>query len=353
MKTRWLLIISGCTILLGGFYISPIRVSRSVTVPGKILCAREWLVRWDANGAIVTTLVDRAGGSVRNTTITEFSRGDFVQMEMNPRTVSGCAVACGDTVVRIHSNEIERQIATLRGDLANAEASLVAISTGEKEPVVQGARQQLEQARREEESLKAILARQKLLFERGLIAQQEYELAERRAAVSGIGVSIASEHLRAVSTGAKREEGELIRARIRALRDELDVLERRRRECALSAPLPGIVMCAGFKDTLLLIADTSEYVVLMPVPLREQQNISPHQRVSLTGRDAGNLPPAIVTNVISPVQILGGQEVFIVTGQCERTGRALVHGTLAQCAIEGAECSLLDYTKGLLSRAVR
>jgi hypothetical protein len=353
MKTRWFLIISGCAVLLGVFSLSPIRVSRSITVPGKILCAREWLIRWDANGAIVTTLVDRAVGSVRNTTITEFSRGDFVQMEMDRRIVSGTAVGCGDTIVRIHSNEIDRQVATLRGEVANAEASLVAISTGEKEPVVQGARQQLEQAKREVESLKAILARQKLLFERGLIAQQEYEIAERRAAVSDIGVSIATEHLRAVSTGAKREQGELILARIRTFRDELDVLERRRRECALSAPLSGIVMCAGFKDTLLLVADTSEYVVLMPVPLREQLNISPHQRISLRGREAGDLPSAIVTNVVSPVQIFGGQEVFIVTGQCEKSGRALVHGTLALCAIESANCSLLDYAKALVSRSIR
>jgi hypothetical protein len=339
--------------LLAGLLLVPIRVPRTIEVPGKVLCAREWIVRMDAEGTLVSSLVDRVTGAVLRTTTQQYTRGDVVRCELSRKVTPGGLILQGDTVAFVRSNEIDRTLAELKGEVASAEALLASATSGQKEAVVQEAQQQLEQARRNEEALRVILARQKLLFEKGLISEQEYQVTERQATVSGIGVSIAEAHLRAVSTGDKREEQELMRTNIRRFRGQLDVLRERRAQGSLCAPIRGVVLCAGVNDTLVMVADTSAYVVLMPVPMRDAGYVTCQQRISLSGNEIGDLPSAVVGGTTSPVQNLGCQQVYMVTGICDRAGAAVLHGLLVRCAIHCPPCSLQDYLVALFSRTIR
>jgi hypothetical protein len=350
-KRDWFILIGTC-VLLGGFLAAPIRLPHTVEVPGRILCAREWIVRMETGGVIVAMLVDRKAGTVSNSTVHEYSRGDVVQLEFSPEARSGATVCRGDTLVQIHSNEIARALAELEGQVASAEASLVTSSTGQKAAIVEGAREQLEQARRNNEALDVILARQKLLYEKGMVSEQEYELAQRQAAVASIGVSIAGANLHAVSTGEKQEQRDLMRANILRLSGELEVVRKRQAECALRAPFKGVVLCSGVSDTLLMVADTTEYVVLMPVPLKEYGCIAAQQRVCLSGQEPVGIVPGIITGVVSPVEVYGGQQVVMITGQCIGRWGTVMHGSVARCVIECAPWSPIAYVQSLVTRSL-
>lgn len=353
MKIRPWFILVGVGVLLVGTLTAPIRLPHTVEVPGRILCAREWVVKMDASGVILTTLVDRKAGAISNSTVHEYSKGDVVRLEFSPIVRPGVHVAQGDTLARVTSNEILRSVAELEGQVASAEASLLTSSTGQKDAVVEGARQQLEQARRNDDALQMVLARQKLLFEKGMVAEQEFELAQRQAAIASIGVTIADANLRSVSTGEKREQQELMHANIRKLTGELDVVRKRQAECALRAPFQGVVLCCGVSDTLLMVADTTEYVVLMPVPMKEHGSVAAQQRVILSGQEPFGQIPAVVTSVVSPVEVFGGQQVFVVTGQCANPCNTIMHGMIARCAIECPPWSPAAYVRNLLTRSIR
>jgi hypothetical protein len=353
VTARSLLVIAGVFGLGAGLCALPIRLTHSIEVPGRIMAAREWMVKTESGGGIVTMYVDRIAGVVSRTTVQGFSRGDAAQLVFTPGVRAGASLSDGDTVAVIHSDELERELARLRGEEATALASLASTLSGQKESVIRGSQQELEHARREEDDLEAILVRQRLLFEKGLIAQQELETAERRTALAKISVSIAVAHLQSVSTGAKREETELMRARLREIGSEIAGAEQRLHSCIVRTPCPGVALSAGVNDTLLLVADTSAYVVLMPVPFHLQRWIGLRQHIVLTGRESGDLPSAVVTTIVSPVQMIGGGEVFLVTGQCERSARSLLHGALARCNIQCAPCTPFEYLTLILTRSIR
>ena len=204
MSSKHFLSFGALAVILVGILFAPIRLPQTVDVPGRILSAREWVVRMDDGGVVVTTLTDRIAGAVSSASVLETTRGDAVRLELSRLVRPGERIHAGDTLAKIRSNELERLIAELEGGARSAEASLLSTTTGQKEAVVHGASQQLERARRNEDALRAVLARQKLLFEKGLIAEQEYELAEKQATLATMDVSIAGANLRALSTGDKR-----------------------------------------------------------------------------------------------------------------------------------------------------
>lgn len=324
-------------------FLLPIKVPYAVTVPGKILCTQEWIVTLNADGGIVAFVVDRASGVTKHYSLAQFERGDAVQFTLDPHVVGGITVAQGDTIGVVQSSEIERELQRLRGELRNVTASLAVSVTGEKQSIVEEAKQSVEYAKRQAEDLKAVLARQKLLYEKGLVAQQEYDLAERRASTSVIEVSIAEAKLRSATTGAKKEETEFVRAQIRSLQNEIDVVEKQEQAYRLISPLSGVVTQVAASDTLLIVSDTTEYVVIMPVPLRERSHVLPRQNVKLYASEVERIPSAVMMTVDNTIQSLNGQQVILATAQLNHATGELLNGLLARCSIECASLSPFDY----------
>ncbi len=353
MNKRWWLLGGVCVLALSIIATLPIQIPYAVTVPGKILCTNEWIVAFHRDGGIVTYVADRASGATKRYSLAQFNRGDAIAFSLSPHLSSGVGVAMGDTVGVVRSTEIERELQLLKGDLQRAEASLAATLAGEKQPIVEGARQEVERAKRQASELNAVLARQKLLLERGLVAQQEYDLAERRASTASIEVSIAEARLGAVASGAKREQADVVRSQIRSLRNQIDVLERQEESQRFVSPLSGVVSQFGTSDTLLVVSDTSAYVVVMPVPLHERSRLAQHQSVKIYASDVPNIPPAEIIAVDKTIHQLNGQQVVLATAQMSGVPAELLNGLLARCSIQCIARSPFDYAKRKLQVMLR
>jgi hypothetical protein len=343
MKSKRPLIIGTSVLVIGLVFALPVTVPYSITAPGRILGKRQWTVAVSANGGIVTSLVEHALGVTRQYAVTQFDRGDAVELWLDPRIVAGGIVTAGDTVGTVRSVETDREFVRLQGELTSTVATLMMTVTGEKQSVVEETKQQLALAKRQLETQNAIFERQKLLYERGLIAQQEYEIAERRVSISAIDVSIAQARLQSVSTGAKKEQADYVRARISSLQHEIEVLEHQRRGYKLVAPLAGVVTLYAASDTLLVVTDTTEYVVMMAVPLRERLALAPQQRVKLVTNEVDYIPGAVVLAVDNTIHWLNGGQVVFATAVLDRRTDDPLHGLAARCSIECASVSLLTY----------
>lgn len=312
----------------------PVSVPYTISVPGKILTAREWIVSQGADGRVVTRLLDRAKGVTNDYTVSQFERGDAFEFHLRPNVAAGSLVRAGDTIGVIRSAAVEQELARLKGELAANAALLALNSTGDKQSVVEEAKQQLAHAERQAEVRQSILERQKSLFERNMISQQEYEIASREAALSAIEIQIANARLLSVSTGAKREQVEYDRTRMLALQREIAALERRRSLGTLVAPLTGIAMNVASNDTLLIVSDTSAYVVMMPVGVRERAFLSLEQAVVVTTQEMGRVPNGTITTIDNSVYTLNAGQVVFVTATLDHDSPMLLHGLAAQCKIE-------------------
>lgn len=341
-RRGWL--IGGAIAVAGALLLLlPVSVPYTITAPGKILCANEWVVALNRDGGIAAFVADRVSGVTRQYSLAQFNRGDAVSFSIDPRITTGVSVHAGDTVGVARSSEVERELERLRGELRNAIASLAVTVTGEKQAIVEEAAQTVEHAKRQAEDLDAVYARQKMLFEKGLVSEQEFDLAQRRAATAQIEVSIAEARLRSVTTGAKKEQTEFVRSQILSLQNEIRALERHEQGFRLISPVSGIVTQMGGSDTLLVVSDTTSYVVVMPVPVHERTSVLPEQQVRISATEVAGIPGASVLKVDRAIQSLNGQQVVFATAQMHQAPAEVLNGLLARCTIDCASLTPWEY----------
>lgn len=66
--------------------------------------------------------------------VTLFDRGDAMKFSFSDKLHSGYGIKTDDTIAVVYSNEIERQIESIRGQILSAKASLSMNLTGENHP---------------------------------------------------------------------------------------------------------------------------------------------------------------------------------------------------------------------------
>ncbi len=317
-----------------GLLLLPIDLPYSVDVPGKVIASREWVVSKGTDGRLIAVLVDHKRGVRQAYSVTQFERGDAVAFNLRPHIVAGAAIAAMDTIGAIHSNETERRIAELRGDLATAEASLQLYLTGEKASVVREAQQQLASSKKQVEERQRILARLRSLYDRGLISEEQYEIELGKSVLDDIDVTIAEARLQSVESGAKKEQIEFIRSRIRATRDEIEVLERRLADFTLISPISGTAYHVFSGDTLLVVGDMTEYVIVMPVKWRQRRYVLPKQTVEVKASDIASVPDATLLRLENRARPLNGEQVLMATAVTNGETSELVPGLMIRCSIQ-------------------
>jgi hypothetical protein len=329
----------------GGLWLAPIEVPSSISADGKILPAREWTLVRDGDGSIGSLLHDHLRGRLESYSVSRFERGDAVRMRLKPGIEPRAHVTAGDTIAFISSNETERQLARLSGDLAATLASLDLVRSGEKAPVVGEAEMYLQRARERVRYQESELERLKPLHQRRLISAQDLEAAESQYRILEAEVAVAAARLVAVSTGAKPEQIELARRRTEALQREIETVQDRLEQFTVTAPLSGVVTRSFGADTLLSVRDTSAFLVIMPIRVSDHDRLAPGQPVTVRVPQMAAAVPARVYQLGDTVHLLGGEQVVLVTAVIERPPAGMMPGAFARCSIEQGRLPLRTYVK--------
>ena len=204
----------------------PVELTDDISVPGRVFPAQEWVVVRDASGAVSATLRDYGSGAVEATYAAEPARGDAVRFRLAP-TVGTGSVEAGDTVGVFVSGEAALRLAALEGQVASAQAEIRLSRAGEKDPLVEAARQEVLRAREALEQARRVGARRCDLAERGVIAVDACEAATSARHLAEAEAAAAAARLEAVQTGARDEEVALAQTRLVALEPSSWSLTRR------------------------------------------------------------------------------------------------------------------------------
>lgn len=313
---------------------APIDLPYSVKATGKILPRKNWILTRTQDGCIMSTLFDNSLGSTTNYAVTDVERGDYVSLELLPTITLGASIAAGETIGFIYSNELERQLAQLKGELAAEMASLTINRTGEKEPLIKEAQLRIDHAKSQAEQQRKEVDRLQALASMKMIPGADLENAEIMLRRYEIEVEIAEAELHNVRTGAKPQQVDWVYSRISALKKEIEILKKRLDVSKLISPITGHVSHFFSGETLVEISSTTNYVVLLLVKWKDRQLISPKQRIKLSLEGSRNSPIGRIEHVGQNVNIVGGKQFIQVTAIVEEEDKNLVPGLIARCSIE-------------------
>ncbi|NWF90704.1 MAG: hypothetical protein HXY50_14745 [Ignavibacteriaceae bacterium] len=322
---------------------APLKFEYKLKVQGKLLPQKEWIISKGADGRLITHLTNYKTGLSQSYDVMLFDRGDAMKFEFNPKIYSGSVVKKDDSIAFVYSNEIERQIENLKGQLITAKASLYLNQTGEKDAVISEAQNSLSYAIKQAEEQKKIVNRLKALYDRGLTSQEEYEIASGTQALYEINIQIAKARLQSVETGTKPEQIEFLQSQIISLEKELSVLKKRFDNFIILSPIDGIINRITNSDTLLSVSDTSEFVFVSPIRINDHKFISKHQKIDIyiDGKKQNLNAEIIELNYQS--QIVQGIQIITATSFIKGKTELMIPGMLAEAQIYTGDLSPLNF----------
>lgn len=147
----------------------------------------------------------------------------------------------GEVLARLEARDFENRLAEARSNLASAEAELAGLRAGSRQEDIALLEAQLASAVARSDQATSEFNRQRQMFERGLIAESEFERATTARVVAARGVDSAREELAKAKNGARPEDVQAAEARVEALRVRVRDAEAALEDTLLRAPFAGEV----------------------------------------------------------------------------------------------------------------
>jgi multidrug efflux pump subunit AcrA (membrane-fusion protein) len=332
-------------LLVASFYIEvPYTIrSRALFMP-----ASEYNLVRTADGNLISSFKDNIKGVVKSYGVTEFQRGDVVQFLLNPKMSNQKYVQAGDTIGWIVSNEEQRNLIQLKGELNILKAEMAFYTTGQKPEDIQTAKEQLELAKEQLDIQKKLLKRSVALFKDSVIPQQDYDIELNKLKVKEIEVGIAEARYLSITTGEKKEQERLVAARISNLESQIQQVSNRLAYFTFTTPLSGIILLQReneIGENVIAIGDTSHWVGVIPVQLKERDFIK------LTDTIAFKELKGNIVGIDNSVKIIDRKQSFYVTGVWPYKDN-IMPGTLAEVDINCPKVSIKDYFLRLFKPAM-
>jgi len=358
-RLKLLLILLALLIIIVVVRFLPIQFPYKITSAGKILPAKSWIVSKGNSGQLISFLHNMEKGIVDNYSVKEFERGDDIHLLLNADIRIGKTINEKDTVGFIYSNEIEKQIALLTSELNITKSSLDFNLTGEKESVIREAEENLKFYISQADVQKKILTRQKALREKNLISQEEYELTLNQVELNDISIAIAKAKLESVSTGAKKEQIELINSQIKSLQKQIEVLQKRYNSYHLTSPIDGVVSTLISGDTLFTISDNNKFVVMIPVKMNEIEFIKSDSEIEIRLPLSAEMLNGKIIFIDYSTHNLSGEQVIFAMASIETGEQSamlnhnrLASGLMVECKIDGGSAGVYEHLKRFMNKNI-
>lgn len=323
------LVSAGVLILL---LLLPFRIPYTIKTIGKIQPHREWLVIRAADGQISTQLWNHESALVESMTVTQMLRGDAADFRLLADPRNSTQIAAGDTVGMLHSADMELSLISMESDLASAKASLLVLETGEKQPLIEEAQHQMEQSILLAQDHQRLLDRLTALHNNHLLSDQEFEQALASQKAHEAEIAIARSRLASLQTGAKHEEIALMKVGIHSLEREIAALRQKSAGWVLRSPLTGMRIHHFASDTLLAVAETDSFMLIMPLSSSELTVIEGNEVVELHSGDGEISGKGHLVFINPKLELLNRTQIFWAVARIEKS-HGLVPGMFLESAI--------------------
>ncbi len=341
MNSRRIIVFSSLIVVIVIVIIASIYVKIPYTIKSKALFmpAAEFNLVRTSDGNLISSFKDNIKGVVRSYGITEFQRGDVVQFLLNPKISDRKYVQVGDTIGWIVSNEEQRKLIQLKGELSIMKAEMDFFTTGQKPEDIKTAKEQLELAKEQLDIQKKLLKRSTSLFKDSIIPQQEYDIEINKLNVKEIELGIAEARYLSISTGEKKEQARLVAARIANIESQISQVSQRLAYFTFTTPMAGMVMLQReneIGENVIAIGDTSNWVGVIPVQLKERDYLKLNDTIDFVESKG------TIVGIDNSIKIIDRRQAFYVTGLWP-FNEELLSGTMAEVVISCPEISVKDY----------
>ena len=327
------------------FLLLPLDIPYEVVAYGKIMPSKGWVLSKGEEGQLIASSFNYETGVTEGYSVSQFERGAEMHFTLHPALTAAGVVAAGDTIGTLYDSKLEERLVQCKGELAIAQATLGSDAVGEKIAVVREAQQRLTHAHAEAAEQKKIVTRLQHLFEKGLMAEEEFEIADSKANLLDIEVSIAESQLEASQTGAKPHYIKLLQTQIEALQQEIEVLERRYASLTITSPIEGKVARTFSSDTLLVIADTSAYVAFMVIKWKDVPYLKEAHAVRIYPRGLPQTTEGHLASLDKEVHLINGEQVLVAVAVLRDLSGEILPGMIAQCVIACKPVTPLEYVR--------
>ncbi|KAA3616935.1 MAG: hypothetical protein D8M58_04950 [Calditrichaeota bacterium] len=317
----------------------PIQIPLSVSVPGKIVTEKTWVLKKGAGESISATVYDNNTGQIDEYFSTLPDRGDTFEFDLV--TTDAMSVSEGDTIAKIKSNLLSRQIAQVKKKLEVSKAKLQILLSGKKESLVKEAEQKLKLARESYSFLVKTAERKKELFDKGLLSIEEYEKANSEMRVGLLDVQVREAALSSSKTGAKAEQILLAKNEIVGYEQEYEVLKEKQKQLVIISPLTGDKKYFFSSDTILAV-QTRNILLMIPLNWQYQELVGN----TTTGEiaDFEDRTFDIIYRNLT-VQSFNSEQVITLVGKPQSEDVSLPVNLWVMCKLNLGDVSLLDFFK--------
>ncbi len=298
-------------------------LSYNISSKGIVYPSQEWVLSRTIDGILINSVKDNVNNLVREYNVSERQRGDHASFVIYPEIYQKQIINKGDTIGLLGSQFEKRRLLELKGELEVQRKLLSVYASGEKPEEITIAREQINLAQQEYETQKRITERSNSLHEKAYISDEEYELSLNEYLIKKQNLLIAESRLQALTSGAKKEQIDLVNANIKSLESQIKLTQELINSFHIISPIRGRLIRQQITtpqtdfEVIARVGDLSKIVVVAPVDVHNLKYLNIGQRVILS--TANNRNPITGTisgydnSVNNTINMLTGRQKVFVT----------------------------------------
>ena len=303
-----------------------LKVPYKIQGPCRLLPQHEWFITQIEPDKFSVKLVLNDSNKVRNITLLQFDRQDFVKFSLASGISSGKKIKRNELVGRLESSDNLLQIANLTGELNKAQANLKFLNSGEKYSIQQEAIQNLEYAKKELHLFEPQIERSRKLLEQNLISRQEWEIVDAQYKLLNLKVFVEESRAEITKTGDKTEALEVAEAEVLKLEKQIAVFQEKLGFETIRSPIDGIVTDPVQPNTLCQITKMDTMIAQIPVPSRQIKYLKIGQQANIRNFENNIFLTGKINAIGNNARLINNNPMYIVTCVVENKSNLLLPG---------------------------
>jgi hypothetical protein len=309
---------------------SEVKIPNSIHTYFEVNPTQKWVLSKGAAGQISSNIIDYKSVVSNNLTVVQFDRGESMNFRLVHSILSNSHLNKGDTVGIINSSELQERITKLEGELLVAKADLTAKSTGQKQALIDEAKNKIRFTEAGIEAKTLLFNRAKEMYKKNYLSKEEFETSLWELRQLKIQNEIHKAQLEVLTTGSKSEELQVLKSAIDSYINEIKLLKDRLNDFVLTAPISGEIIREVSQDTLLIVNNTSQLILTAPIRYEHIQGLSEGQSVRLDLNSAFGEMTGTLVAVSREVKHLNGVQILFCRVLLPSPHAQLVPGLLIQ-----------------------
>jgi multidrug efflux pump subunit AcrA (membrane-fusion protein) len=338
------LYISSCTVVITFFLIfMEVHVPNSIYTYFEVHPKQKWLLFRGTEGQIVSNIADFTSMVSNNFSVVQFERGESMDFQLLPSLSEKSFVAKGDTIGIINSTRLQEQITKLEGDLLIAKANLAAKSTGEKQALIEEAKNKVAYSAAKVQEQTTLFQRAEELHKKEYISQSEFEIAQWAFKQCQIQNDIDKANLAVLTSGIKDEELHVLRSTINSFNAELLLQKKRLHNFIITSPVSGEILREYSRDTIISVSNTSALVLTVPLRYEQMHLVAEGQIVRMVFDTFSGEVAGKIVSVSKEIKNLNGVQILYCRILLPSPPPALLPGLLVRGKILLPDLSIKEY----------